>query len=254
MNKKEIIKEIKRNAKLMNINEDFISDLLLQALNNLFKGLDPSTKTSKTNLDNKVKQTVKSLIPSSDFEEIAGQVIDKLEGGYYHPDMKNDGRCPTCGRMGDSGETMMGIDRKHGTTINKSAEGIEFWNLIDKAGARNKWKWNYKGGQLEPQLRDLVVKIIKPRYDDYSRRYLTPEASQIVNSNPALMFHFIYAVWNGPGWFRYFAGKVNDEVKKGNTNPDDLAKFAIRTRVNSSNPIISRGGRKIDDLVGTNVA
>jgi len=254
MDKKQIIKEVQRTKNLMNINENLITDMILQALNNLFKGLDPSTKTPKSSLDSKTKQVVRSLSSDADFEEIASQVIDKLEGGYYHPDMVKDGRLKASSGMGDSGETMMGIDRKHGATINKSSEGIEFWGLIDKAGASKKWKWNYKGGSLEPRLRDLVVRIIKPRYEDYVRRYLTPEAAQIVNSNPALMFHFIYAVWNGPGWFKHFASKVNDEVKKGNTNPNELAKFAIRTRVNSTNPIIARGGRKIDDLVGTNVA
>ena len=251
MNKKEIIKEAKRTAELMNINENLVSDMILQALNNLFKGLDPKTKSAE--IDDDVKQTISSLSDSS-FENIAKQVIDKLEGGYYHPDMVNDGRLKASSGMGDSGETMMGIDRKHGGTINTSPEGIAFWNLIDKSGASKKWKWNYKGGALESKLRDLVIKIIKPNYEQYSRRYLTPEAQQIVNSNPALMFHFIYAVWNGPGWFKRFANKINDEVKKGNTNPDDLAKFAIRTRVNSNNPIVSRTGRKIDDLVGTNIA
>ena len=251
MNKKEIIKEAKRTAELMNINENLVSDMILQALNNLFKGLDPKTKSAE--IDDDVKQTISSLSDSS-FENIAKQVIDKLEGGYYHPDMVNDGRLKASSGMGDSGETMMGIDRKHGGTINTSPEGIAFWNLIDKSGASKKWKWNYKGGALESKLRDLVIKIIRPRYDDYVRRYLTPEAAQIVNSNPALMFHFIYAVWNGPGWFKHFASKVNEEVKRGNTNPDELAKFAIRTRINSSNPIVARTCRKIDDMVGTNVA
>lgn len=45
MNKKEIIKEAKRTAELMNINENLVSDMILQALNNMFKGLDPKTKS-----------------------------------------------------------------------------------------------------------------------------------------------------------------------------------------------------------------
>ena len=251
MNKKEIIKEAKRTAELMNINENLVSDMILQALHSLFKGLDPKTKSAE--IDDNVKQTISSLSNSS-FENVTKQVIDNLEGGYYHPNMGKDGRLKSTSGMGDSGETMMGIDRKHGGSINTSSSGIEFWNLIDKSGASKNWKYNYKGGSLESKLKDLVVRMIKPNYEQYSRRYLTPEAQQIVNSNPALMFHFIYAVWNGPGWFKHFANKINDEVKKGNTNPDDLAKFAIRTRVNSSNPIVSKTGRKIDDLVGTNIA
>jgi hypothetical protein len=40
-------------------------------------------------------------------------IIEKLEGGYYHPDMLTDGRIKD-GRYGGSGETMFGIDRKTG--------------------------------------------------------------------------------------------------------------------------------------------
>ena len=43
--------------------------------------------------------------------------------------------------------------------------------------------------------------------------YLSPEARKIVESNPNLMFHFVYGTWNGPGWFRKFAMKINDGRK-----------------------------------------
>ena len=43
-------------------------------------------------------------------------IIDKLEGGYYHPDMLEDGRIKDS-RYSASGETMMGIDRKAGGKI-----------------------------------------------------------------------------------------------------------------------------------------
>jgi hypothetical protein len=160
--------------------------------------------------------------------------------------------------MGDSGETMMGIDRKHGGTINTSPDGIEFWSLIDKAGAskpdsKGGWKWNYKGGNLESKLKSIVTKMIQKKYDDYSSRYLTPEAKKIVDTNPGLMFHFIYAVWNGPGWFRRFAEKINDQVKKGEKNPEKLYKVGLNSRLDSGNSLIAKSGDKIDDLMGTNM-
>lgn len=188
------------------------------------------------------------ITSDSDFNEVVTAVIDTLEGGYYNP------RKHSTKGMGDSGETMMGIDRKHGGGINTSAEGVEFWGLIDGANAEDNWKWNYKGGPLEPKLKALVAKMIKPRYESYSKRYLSPEAAEIVNQSVPLKFHFIYAVWNGPGWFQKFARQVNQEVKKGVTDPKELAKFAIDTRVNSGNRIIAKTGNKIKSTLSSHLA
>ena len=68
------------------------------------------------------------------------------------------------------------------------------------------------------------------------------------------MFHFVYATWNGPGWFRKFATKINDAVKKGITDPNKLTEIAIRSRIDSGNSIIAQGGKKIDNILGTNLA
>jgi hypothetical protein len=67
------------------------------------------------------------------------------------------------------------------------------------------------------------------------------------------MFHFIYAVWNGPGWFRRFAEKINDQVKKGEKNPEKLYKVGLNSRLDSGNSLIAKSGDKIDDLMGTNM-
>ena len=204
----------------------------------------------KQYIDKVVSQKGGGIVVTSDaqFEDIVKSVISGLEGGYYHPERhKSSG-------MGDSGETMMGIDRKHGGTINTSPEGIEFWGLIDQADAKNKWKWNYKGGPLEEKLMSLVAKMIKPRYVTYSKRYLSPEAAEIVNQSVPLQFHFTYAVWNGPGWFQKFARKVNEKVKQGVTDPKELAKFAIETRINSGNKIIARSGQKIMNSLSSQLA
>ena len=101
----------------------------------------------------------KSSVPY-DFNTIVEDVINNLEGGYYHPDMVKDGRLKSSNTMGDSGETMFGMDRKYGKDFAKSAAGVEFWGIIDDADAKNKWKWNYKGGNLEPRLKELVSKMI----------------------------------------------------------------------------------------------
>jgi len=187
-----------------------------------------------------------------DFDGIVGKVIDNLEGGYYHPDMLNDGRVKDS-RYSNSGETMMGIDRKAGGTINTTPEGIKFWDLIDSANARSEWKWGYRGGSLEPQLRELAGKMIKRYYDTYATKYLSGAALKIVNENPKLLFNFVYSVWNGPGWFDKFAEEVNKAVSSGITDPEELATLAVKRRTNSENSLIAQGGKKIAKLLDVQV-
>ncbi len=240
-----LVEDIQRQQSLMKIEEQEFFDVYK------FMGLNKPTPQDATSVDMDIPDLGSNLKGS--FEQMASNVIDKFEGGYYHPNMTKDGRYPGGTSMGNSGETMMGIDRKHGGTINTSSDGREFWNIIDKAGAKEKWKWNYKGGPLESKLRGLVSKMIKPLYDDYVRRYLSPEAGKIVNESPSLMMHFIYAVWNGPGWFQKFSRVINDAVKKGITDPNKLSEIAVRSRIDSGNSIIAKTGRKMDDLIGTNL-
>ena len=151
--------------------------------------------------------------------------------------------------MGDSGETMFGIDRKHGGTLNTSSAGVQFWNLIDKNKNKSEWKHGYRGGQLEGQLLDLVSQIMQPHYETLAKKYLSSEAKSIVDSDKRLLFHFIYASWNGSGWFQKFSKKFNNSVDSGITNPDELVKVAIDSRIDSGNKLIAQGGRKIDSFI-----
>lgn len=235
--KRRLVEDIKRQQKLMNIQEQSFFDV-----EKFMKG--SSTPQDATYVD--TKTIIPQTSPGS-FEEITNKVISSLEGGYYHPNMnKSD--------MGNSGETMMGMDRKHGTGFAQTSAGKEFWKLIDDANAKNNWKHYYMGGPLESRLRKLVVKMIQPEYERLSNSYLSKEAREIVNKSPNLMFHFVYSTWNGPGWFRKFARVINDAVKKGITDPNKLTEIAIRSRIDSGNSLIARGGKKIDDILGTNVA
>lgn len=197
------------------------------------------------------------MVDSQIYSDNVGLVIQNLEGGYFHPNMLKDGRVKDS-RYKKSGETMFGIDRANG---DKTASGWnQFWGLIDNAGAKDKWEWNYMGGDLAPQLKDLAAQIMKPQYDSLSTQHLTPQAKALVDSDPRLLFNFIYATWNGGGWFRYFASKVNAAVAKGITNLDELVKVAIDARTNQdamkaygwhadAASLISQGGNKIASLV-----
>ena len=191
------------------------------------------------------------------FNAMTQVVIDKLEGGYYHPDMLKDGRVKDA-RYGTSGETMFGIDRRQGGSINDTIAGKKFWGIIDQANARSNWKWNYKGGELSNQLKPLVSQMMLPQYENLANRYLSPQSKAIVDNDNRLLFHFIYGTWNGSGWFKKFADDINKSVAKGQTNPDELVKVAISSRTqeglkagSSPNSLIAQGGNKIANFINT---
>ena len=81
------------------------------------------------------------------------------------------------------------------------------------------------------------------------------ETIKIIENDDRLLFNFIYATWNGAGWFRKFATDIFDAYKKGVTNPNDLYKVVLRSRINEGlkkgsqpNSLIAQGGAKIAKL------
>lgn len=194
-------------------------------------------------------------VDKNKFETVTQLVIDKLEGGYYNPSWhssvnKGDPR------YSSSGETMFGIDRKAGGSINDTTAGKQFWGIIDKAKNPQTWKWNYKGGNLAPQLKELVVEIMYPVYERNAKNYLTPETKAIVDSDSRLLFHFIYGSWNGAGWFKKFATDMNKAVASGITDTDKLTQVAIDSRTKEGlkagsppNSLVAQGGNKIASFI-----
>ena len=207
------------------------------------------------------------------FQDVTKIVIDKLEGGYFHPDMRSK-RPDIFGSYHRSGETMFGLDRHAGHDLYystprktkdvlnnlqyiyggyykyKSPDAQKFWNIIDNANARKNWKWNYKGGKYADELQKLAANILRPQYEKLSNRYLTEESQKLISQDPRILFHFIYAVWNGSGWFQRFATKFNEAVKQGKRG-NDLLNAALNSRINSSNKLISNGGKKIKGFINT---
>jgi hypothetical protein len=196
------------------------------------------------------------------FNKMLMQVIKTNEGGYYHPDMFKDGRLKPSERnlslYRSSGETMYGIDRKAGGTINDTIAGRRFWAVIDKANAKKLWKWNYNGGDLAPVLLPLAADVMKPEVERMFNRHLEPQARALVESDNRLLFNFIYAVWNGEGWFQSFAKPINKAVAQGITDKDKLWDIAIDSRLNPLKvrpqtpayavDLIRQGGLKIQKL------
>ncbi len=183
-----------------------------------------------------------------DFKDATIKVINKFEGGYYNP------RWHKSSGMGDSGETMFGIDRKHGIDENYSPAAKKFWTLIDKNKSRKVWKHYHRGGELETQLTELAAEIMQSPFRRNMNDFFTPQAKKIVENDYNLTFNFIYATWNGSLWFKRFASVINEAVSDGITDPRKLIKMAIKKRLNSGNKIIIKTGRKMSEVLGINVA
>jgi len=221
-------------------NKDTFVDYMFRRVKEIL-GKEKS-KTDDESLDSIDQDDDTSLTSGtpSNFKKMTELVIDKLEGGYYNPNWHYKSA------MGRSGETMFGIDRKHGGSLNTSSAGIEFWDTIDKNKNKKIWKHYFRGGNLEQRLKDLVVKIMEPHFNNLFHKYLSPKSQKIVNNSNSLLFHFIYASWNGPGYFQKFAETFNNAVDDGVTSVSELKKVAIKSRRNSS---VSGSVNKIENIM-----
>jgi len=239
-----------------------------------------SNKAKPFNLANSRKSAGSFSKDIVDFDRIVSQVIDELEGGYFHPKMKEKNPSKFAA-YSSSGETMFGLDRHAGHSLYystprkeagvmtnlkhieageyqyRSPEAKEFWETIDAADAKNKWSWNYRGGTLEPKLKFLAGRIILPEFRRLFDSYISPKAKSIISKDGRLLFHFIYATWNGEGWFKKFASDINAAVEKGVTSPDALLNLAVDSRTGEGllknskpNQLIAQSGSKFEKIVG----
>jgi uncharacterized protein (DUF2147 family) len=166
----------------------------------------------------------------SEFNKATKSVIDSLEGAYVNPSQLTNKRERRA--FSKSGETMFGIDRKTGGKLNTSDAGRKFWELIDADKKKNPEKWvrYYDGGEIKGQLQDLASQIMEPEFERLFKVHFSPKEQQIIKSDPRLFFHFAYATWNGPGWFRKFANSIKREIRQGNTDTNSLFNIAIDDR------------------------
>lgn len=157
----------------------------------------------------------------SNWMSITEKVIDKFEGGYWNYwECKNH---PYAKIYDNSGETLFGLDRKAGKIENISPDGSEFFRLIDEEKKKlgmdrfcQVWKYNYRGGELEGKLKQLAAKVMKKIYDQNMRNYVkNNEVRKRIEGNSGLLLHMSYACWNGPGFFRKFANKIEEGVNNG---------------------------------------
>lgn len=186
------------------------------------------------------------------FYELVQIIITEVEGGYYHPDMLKDGRIKDT-RYGSSGETMFGIDKLNGVEYNKMSEGQEFWGIIDKAGARTKWPHNYMGGEYEGKLRTLTATMIQKEFNRLLSIYIKDEnVRALVLSSAALTFNFIYATYNGMGYFNNMSKLLIDNYNNKITDVNTLIQNQINYRLTHTNSLIRGSGETIKKIIDKN--
>ena len=233
-----------------NLDENFVENLIALFGKKNNKDAEGSkdtegTKEKDTEDDSYLNDKSTGSVDSK-WMKVTKKVIDKFEGGYWNGSTSKNNQTSKLGicsnhpdgSMGASTETMFGLDRYNGS-IEKTSDGQEFFRIIDKQKKDlgmdkfcKKWKWGYKGGDLENKLKDLAAKIMKHSYDRNASNYFSPELRKRVENNDRLLMHFSYASWNGPGFFQKFARSLNDAVKSGKSDKE-LLKQAIADRKNS---------------------
>lgn len=242
---KNLQEELKRQYQLLYEYDDF-------GFSEFFKGilssysLTGNNNTSNEKFNNGTSyENENNAIPSNvdfkNFRQVTDKIIEKLEGGYYNPAWHRSSK------MGRSGETLFGLDRRHGGTLNTTPEGKEFWRLVDQNKNKKIWKHYYMPtGSLNEQLRNLLSTILGRSYMEFSKKYLKPESFKIVESDPRLKFHFAYATWNGPGFFKKFADKMNQRIE--NQNILDPSKLFAQAMQDRRDTVIASSAPKIEKI------
>jgi hypothetical protein len=217
-------------------------------------------KLSKNTPDPPIKVTKEM----NNFAEVVKAVVINLEGGYYNGGGNKDPRYAT------SGETMFGIDRVKGGTLNTSTAGKKFWKIMDDNNAKTKWPWNYvPKDPTKTQLYTLVTEMIKPQYESLTKKYVDAPVKTLIESDGRLYYNMVYAAWNGPGWFKGFAKLLNNAYNSGSKTSDALLDVITKDRINggkeayklgtgnnlgsNSASLISQTGYKIAKATGVNV-
>ena len=225
-------------AKFQEINDLPVTGHLdLKTVGRLFHD---DARTADYSVAQKIKKQPLTINVDQAWLKITNKIIDNFEGGYWNNDKTQpaDKICsnhPYSAMYANSGETMFGLDRRAGGIDKIEPYGRQFFQIIDDERARlgssfcTVWHWNYRGGDKHDELKTLASKITKDLYDSYSRKYLSAEALKVVESSKQLLFHFAYAVWNGPKFFQDFGRSINNGVSSGKS-VDELVDIAIADR------------------------
>lgn len=192
-------------------------------------------------------------------EDIVYLIIDNIEGGYYHPDMKS--RLTNGDALGNSGETMYGIDRVNGAPLfaNGTPQAVQFWQIVDTnfgshhadtayyndmADGRKKTPASV-GAQLKPLAAAMIINAFEK-----NAQYLSEGAREIVFNNPRLLLQFLYATYNGSGNFQTFANVVNAAYSNGERSAMAFWNLVQDARRNKGG-LFAVGADRLDAIAAT---
>jgi hypothetical protein len=181
------------------------------------------------------------------------KVIDNFEGGYWnHWECKNH---PYSAMYANSGETLFGLDRKAGQIEKICPAGKKFFAIIDgeKATLKDKfcevWKYNYRGGKLEDELKLLAAETMWFSYNANMEAFSKhPETKNRIEKNKGLVLHMSYACWNGPGFFQKFVKALEKGVKEGKSDKQ-LIEIAKTTRAAALSGYWAKGSANVNKLI-----
>jgi len=222
----------------------------LKSMSGIGGGTKPNQVQTTNEPTNEPISTSSEIVVSSgggnaNFREITKKVIANFEGGYWNP------ICHGRKGMGKSTETMFGLDRYNGN-IESTEDGRKFFKIIDDEkralGAKSsgsgsstkwenmdnfckKWTYNYKGDSKTKQpLMDLATTIMEGRFNSYMSSFVKdPKVKEKIMNNKNLLTHMSYATWNGIGFFKKFAKRLEDKIKQG-ASDKELVDTAIQSR------------------------
>ena len=222
----------------------------LKSMSGIGGGTKPNQVQTTNEPTNEPISTSSEIVVSSgggnaNFREITKKVIANFEGGYWNP------ICHGRKGMGKSTETMFGLDRYNGN-IESTDNGKKFFKIIDDEkralGAKSsgsgsstkwenmdnfckKWTYNYKGDSKTKQpLMDLATTIMEGRFNSYMSSFVKdPKVKEKIMNNKNLLTHMSYATWNGIGFFKKFAKRLEDKIKQ-RASDKELVDTAIQSR------------------------
>lgn len=159
-------------------------------------------------------------------------IISYLEGGYYHPNMKS--KLKNGNRMGNSGETMFGLDRVNGTP-SVSTFWNPFWELIDKWYADKHADITYYNDKADGkngipsdvgnELRKLATQEMTRRFEYYIKNqqfkpegqqaseYLSESEKNYIYTHPSILLNMYYAAWGGSERFKQLESALHEVLQ-----------------------------------------
>lgn len=192
-------------------------------------------------------------------------VIDYLEGGYFHPDMipqkpEMFGKGTNDALYNDylrSGETMYGLDRKNGGSLNTGTYGKNFWSLIDKVYTPYHANINYWNDKADgKRVSETVGKLLKGFLTNImlgqfisllEKNFTVEQYSKLLTGDPELLFNVLYLTWNGSGNFQTVANLLKKNWNKTDKQKNDL----IQNWRKNKNSTFATGAAKIEKIYKT---